>query len=185
LSAKETLVLIGPGGVGKGTVARELVRRAPSLWLSRSWTTRPPRPGENDEYVFTDEATFRDAIARDAFLEWAPFHGYLYGTPLPTPNPGQRVLLEIEVQGAAQVLAHEPDAIVVLLVPPSVEALRDRLVGRGDDEAHVADRLASTEEELAVGRGLTKHVVVNHDVASVAEEILSILNGPHRAGETS
>lgn len=183
MSAEPTLVLIGPGGVGKGTIARELVRRSPALWLSRSWTTRPPRPGESDEYVFTDEATFRDAVARDAFLEWAEFHGHLYGTPLPTPGPDQRVLLEIEVQGAAQVLAREPDAIVVLLEPPSLEALRARLVGRGDDEAHVRDRLASTEAELAVGRGLTEHVVVNDDVATVADQIFSILDGPHRAGE--
>lgn len=185
MSAEPTLVLIGPGGVGKGTVARELVRRDPTLWLSRSWTTRARRPGEVDEYVFVDEPTFRAAIERGVFLEWATFHGHLYGSPIPTPGPGQRVLLEIEVQGAAQVLAREPAAIVVLIVPPSEEELAARLRGRGDDEEHIADRLASADAEIRTGRGLTTHVVVNDDVSAAADRILSILAGPHRAGEPS
>lgn len=181
MSAKPTAVLIGPGGVGKGTVARALVAADPTLWLSRSWTTRPPRPRERgDEYTFTDEPTFRAAIAAGTFLEWAEFHGHLYGSPVPRPGPGQRVLLEIEVQGARQVLAREPDAVVILLVPPSVEELARRLRARGDADQAVRDRLNSAAAEMAEGRALTTHVVINDQVERAVREVLSILDGPHR-----
>jgi guanylate kinase len=176
-----TVVLIGPGGVGKGTVARRLVEREPSLWLSRSWTTRPRRASERgDEYEFVTREEFERAIGQGRFLEWAEFHGNLYGTPIPAPDPGQSVLLEIEVQGAAQVVERDPGAVVVLLVPPSLAELEGRLVGRGDGTEHVTRRLGSTPAELAVGRSLAHHVVVNDDVERAVDEILSILGGPRR-----
>jgi guanylate kinase len=182
LSAEQrTIVLIGPGGVGKGTVARRLVERDPSIWLSRSWTTRVIRPSERgDEYVFVDRASFENAIEQGVFLEYAEFHGNLYGTPKPTAGPGQDVLLEIEIQGAASVLAQDPSAVVILLEPPSVQALQARLEGRGDLADHVAKRLTSTPDELEIGRSLAHHVVVNENVESAVDEILSILRGPHR-----
>jgi len=95
-------VLIGPGGVGKGTLARRLVDADERLWLSKSWTTRPVRDTEDGtEYHFVDRATFEKAIEDDAFLEWAEFHGNLYGTP--RPAAGDRdVLLEIEVQAPSR-----------------------------------------------------------------------------------
>jgi guanylate kinase len=173
------VVLIGPGGVGKGTVARAVAERAPGIWLSRSWTTRPARAGETgEEYVFVDRARFEAEVRAGGFYEWAEFQGHLYGTPLPSPGAGQRVLLEIEVQGAAQVLAREPDALVILLEPPSLAALRARLEARGDDPPHVAARLASSAHELDVGRELATHVVVNDDLDSAIGQVLSILNGP-------
>ncbi len=151
------------------------------LWLSRSWTTRAPRPSENgDEYVFVDRATFETAIADGRFLEWAEFHGNLYGTPLPRAPQGSDVLLEIEVQGAEQVLARDPDAVVILILPPSLEDLEGRLRARGDDEQHVAARLASAPVELERGRRLAAHVVVNDDLDVAAGEILSILEGLRR-----
>jgi guanylate kinase len=175
-------VLIGPGGVGKGTVARLLVEREPSLWLSKSWTTRPRRTSETgDEYVFVSRDEFERAANDGAFLEWAEFHGNLYGSPRPSRDGSQRVLYEIEVQGAAQILDADPEATVILLVPPSLAALEGRLVGRGDDSTHVAKRLDSTPYELDVGRSLAHHVVVNDDVDRAVDEILSILGQPHRA----
>jgi guanylate kinase len=169
-------VLIGPGGVGKGTLAQRLVEADDHLWLSRSWTTRPRRATEKgDEYVFVERGDFESAIDNDLFLEWAEFHGNLYGTPVPTPPEGKDVLLEIEVQGAEQVRAQRRDAIVFLILPPSMVRLEERLRARGDSDEHVAKRLSSTPHELAKGHDLASYVVVNDDLDRATREILSIL----------
>ena len=176
------LVLIGPGGVGKGTVARALVARDPHLWLSRSWTSRPPRSEETgEEYVFVDRATFEREIEAGRFFEWAEFHGNLYGTPMPNPPAGSDVLLEIEIQGAAQVKARDPQAHVILLEPPSRNVLEGRLRGRGDSDDHVAKRLRSADGELEVGRSLASTILVNDDLDAVLVEISAILEGLRRA----
>ncbi|MHB1088136.1 MAG: guanylate kinase [Acidimicrobiales bacterium] len=177
LSAEPLIVvLIGPGGVGKGTVAQRLLELDDQLWLSRSWTTRPRRATEKGtEYHFVDRGTFEAAIDNDQFLEWAEFHGNLYGTPLPTAPDGADVLLEIEVQGAAQVLEAYPDSVVILLLPPSLGQLEDRLRRRGDEDDHVSMRLSSTPDELAKGQKLASFVVVNDEIDRATGEILSIL----------
>jgi len=179
LSAERpTVVLIGPGGVGKGTIAQRIVQQEPRTWLSRSWTTRAQRPSElGDEYVFVDRDTFERAIEDDRFLEWAEFHGNLYGTPRPEPGDERILLLEIEVQGAEQVVRADHDAVVILIEPPSMEELRERLEGRGDTPEHVATRLGSTAHELAIGRELAHYRVVNHEIDAAVDEILSILRG--------
>jgi len=170
------LVLIGPGGVGKGTLAARLVGEDPHLWLSRSWTTRARRPTEHgEEYHFVDRATFERAVANQDFLEWAQFHGNLYGTPVPTPPAGDDILLEIEVQGARQVCERFPDAVVILVLAPSLKQLEERLRTRGDDDQHVSKRLSSTPDEVAQGRDLASFVVVNDDIERTTKEILSIL----------
>jgi len=169
-------VLIGPGGVGKGTIAQRLVSSDARLWLSRSWTTRPIRPTEDGtEYVFVTRDEFEREIANDGFLEWAEFHGNLYGTPVPKAPNEADVLLEIEVQGAEQVRAEHPNAIIFLILPPSMEHLENRLRGRGDSEEHVQKRLSSTPHELAKGEDLATHVIVNDDLDRATAEILSIL----------
>jgi len=150
--------------------------------LSRSWTTRPRRPGERvDAYTFVDAGTFDAKIADAGFLEWAEFLGHRYGTPLPEPPPGCDVLLEIELQGARQVRELYPDAVVVLLLPPSPEVQAERLRDRGDDEAEVERRLAKGREEEREGRALTPHVVVNDDLDRAVAEVAGILDA-HRAG---
>jgi guanylate kinase len=175
-------VLIGPGGAGKGTVSRALVARDPRLWLSRSWTTRPRRPGEReDAYVYVDADTFMDRVANDGFLEWAEFLGHLYGTPTPSPPPGADVLLEIDVQGARQVLAAHPGAVVVLLVPPSTDVQEQRLEARGDPADHVVRRIEKGREEVRLGRELAAHEVVNDDVDRATAEVAGIIKAARSA----
>jgi guanylate kinase len=171
-------VLIGPGGAGKGTVAAELVRRDPKLWLSRSWTTRTPRPGERERaaYVFVDRATFEDAIARGGFFEWAEFLDHLMGTPIPDPPPGADVLLEIDVQGAEQVLAKRPDAIVIMLLPPSPEVQAQRLQARGDSEEHIRRRVQLGQAEVERGAKIAAHTVVNDDLGQALAELAAIVD---------
>jgi guanylate kinase len=171
------IVLIGPGGAGKGSVAGRLTSAVPGLWLSRSWTTRARRPGEaTDAYTFVTDEAFGARVAEDGFLEWAEFLGNRYGTPTLDPPPGHDVLLEIDVAGARQVLDRIPDAVVVLLLPPSEEVQRRRLLGRGDDEAHVAQRLAKAEEETTIGRVLAgSNVVVNDDLDRAVTQVGAIV----------
>jgi len=170
-------VLIGPGGAGKGTVASELVARDSTLWLSRSWTTRSPRPGEVERgaYVFVDRATFEGAIAQGRFFEWAEFLDQLMGTPVPDPPPGTDVLLEIDVQGAEQVLAKRPDATVILLLPPSPEVQAERLAARGDDEEHIRRRVELGRAEVERGVNIAAHTVVNDDLQTALAELTAII----------
>ncbi|HWG74771.1 MAG TPA: guanylate kinase [Acidimicrobiales bacterium] len=178
MSQPVILVISGPGGVGKGTVVSRLVELDDRLWVSRSWTTRPARPGEPpDAYVFVDRKSFEARIAAGGFLEWTEFagNGCLYGTPSLEPPPGCDVVLEIELDGAQQVKAAHPEAVVVLVVAPSRQAQEDRLRGRGDDEVSVAARVAVGVEEERTGRAFADAVVVNDDVERAAREVEGIL----------
>ncbi len=169
-------VLFGPGGAGKGTIAARLVEEVPDLQLSRSWTTRPRRTGEpEDAYVFVDRAAFEARAEAGAFFEWAEFLGNLYGTPLLDPEAQGDVLLEIDLQGARQVRGQRPDATLVLLAPPSTDVQRERLQSRGDNENHVAERLAAGAEEVREGQEIADAVVVNHEVAQAIRDVAAIV----------
>ena len=169
-------VLFGPGGAGKGTIAARLAAEDPLLWLSRSWTTRRRRPGEaEDAYVFVDRPTFEARIAKGSFFEWAEFLGNLYGSPLPEPPPGRDVLLEIDLQGALQVRRLRPDATLILLRPPSRQTQAERLRARGDDEAHIAERLREGEAEEREGMIIADGVVVNDEVAQATAQVAGIV----------
>ena len=149
----------------------------PKLWLSRSWTTRPRREGEpEDAYVFVDKDEFEEAIADDFFLEYAGRTlGHYYGTPRPAPPPGTDLVLEIDVKGAEEVRRTHPDAVVVLVEPPSRGEQERRLRLRGDDEASIARRLATSEDEEVRARAIADLVVVNDEVAQAASEIAAFL----------
>ncbi len=116
-------------------------------------------------------------------MESAEVFGHLYGTPLPTPPPGNDMLLEIDVQGAAQVRARRPDSVVVLVEPPSRRAQEARLRFRGDDDAVIARRLARADAEEAAGRALADHVIVNDDLSRAIEEVAAIVESHRSAGQ--
>ncbi|MGZ4737823.1 MAG: guanylate kinase [Ilumatobacteraceae bacterium] len=174
------IVISGPGGVGKGTIVNALVERDPNLWLSRSWTTRPQRPGEPDTaYVFTDRTRFEERIGAGGFLEWTRFLDNYYGTPMPDNLDGRDVVLEIEVDGASQVKRLRDDAILIFVLPPSREEQQRRLRHRGDPEDKVDERLRKALDEEPVGLAIADHVVVNDNLEQTVGELLEII-GRHR-----
>jgi guanylate kinase len=180
-------VITGPSGVGKGTLIRGLLARVPELELSVSATTRQPRPGERDgvDYHFLTDAEFDRKVAAGAFVEHAAYSGRRYGTLRSELErrtaAGIPVVLEIEVQGARQVRRTLPSAVQVFIVPPSGQALRERLVGRGtDDPEEIERRLAVAERELAA-QGEFDHHVVN-DRQEDAVEALERLVRAHLDG---
>ncbi len=175
----------GPGGVGKGTIASALVAADPNLWLSRSWTTRQRRPDEaEDAYVFVDDAEFARRAAEDGFVEWAEIAGNNYGTPWPNPPAGSDVLLEIDVQGAAQVRDRYPDALCIFVDAPTPSDQESRLRGRGDTEPHIAKRLAIADAERNQADDIGAIRVVNDRLDDAVAEIASLIDQTrrHQAG---
>jgi guanylate kinase len=186
-------VLAGPTAVGKGTVAADIRRRYPLIWLSVSVTTRPPRPGEVNgvHYHFIDEAEFDRMAAAGELLEWAIVHGrHRYGTPRQAVDEvleqGRPALLEIDLQGARQVRGSMPGAFFVFLKPPSLDELVRRLVGRGtESDEERARRLRTAEVEMAAEAEFDV-TIVNDDVRRATDELVSWMGlttaGPTRRG---
>ncbi|MGH9291540.1 MAG: guanylate kinase [Acidimicrobiales bacterium] len=171
------LVVVGPGGVGKGTVIRRLVEADGRLWLSRSWTTRQRRAREPaGAYEFVSRPQFEAFRDEGRFLEWAEILGELYGTPEPHPPPGSDVVLEIDVQGARQVLAKYPEAVVVLLSAPSLEAQVERLRGRGDPEAQIEHRVRLGAQEVSEARSIGAVEIVNDDLETTVTSLGAIIS---------
>lgn len=176
------IILSGPSGVGKGTVRAKLFENESlNLGYSISMTTRQPRPNEQDgvDYFFVSNDEFDQKIAQGELLEWAEFVGNKYGTPKAYVDSllkkGINVLLEIEVQGALQVMAKCPEALTIFLVPPSLEELERRIRGRRTEKEEVVQaRLSKAAKELAT-KDEYKYVVVNNTVEQAAQEIEDIL----------
>jgi guanylate kinase len=158
--------------------------RVPNLWLSRSWTTRKQRPGERDDaYTFVDKEAFFARRDAGGFLEWVELlPDYFMGTPLPEPPAGKDMLLEIDIRGAEQVRGRYPDAVVILVLPPSREELERRMRKRGDSEDLIRARLELGQDEEQQGRRLADHVVVNDDLERAVDELAGIVNA-HRSQE--
>jgi len=176
-------VITGPSGVGKGTLIRTLLERIPELELSVSATTRRPRPGEEDgvAYHFLDDAEFERRVQAGEFVEHAAYSGRRYGTLRSElerrTRDGAPVVLEIEVQGARQVARTMPEAVRIFIAPPTEEALRNRLVGRGtDDPEQVEARLATAREELAA-QGEFPYVVINDRLDDAVEALEEVVRG--------
>jgi len=174
-------VITGPSGVGKGTLIRGLMERLPRLELSVSATTRAPRPGERDgvDYHFLPSEEFERRVRVGEFVEHADYAGRRYGTLRSELHKrvaeGSPVVLEIEVQGARQVRAAMPEAVQVFIAPPSLQALRTRLIGRGTDGSEeVERRLAVAEHELSA-RDEFAHVVVNDRLETALAELVAIV----------
>jgi len=173
-------VITGPSGVGKGTLIRGLLERMPELELSVSATTRGPRPGEQDgvDYHFLTPEQFEARVKAGDFVEHADYSGNRYGTLRSELERrlanGAGVVLEIEVQGARQVRGAMPEAIAVFIAPPSRDALRARLVGRGTDSSEQVDaRLKTAEQELEAQPEFA-HVVVNDRLEDATDELVEI-----------
>jgi guanylate kinase len=174
-------VITGPSGVGKGTLIRTLLERIPELGLAVSATTRSPRPGEEDgvAYHFLTDEEFERRVEAGEFVEHASYSGRRYGTLRSEleqrTREGSPVVLEIEVQGARQIAETMPEAVRIFIAPPSEEALRTRLIGRGtDDPEQVEARLETAGEELAAQREFP-HVVINdrlEDSVEALEELV-------------
>jgi len=176
-------VITGPSGVGKGTLIRGLMERHPELELSVSATTRAPRPGERDgvDYHFLTREEFDRRVAAGEFVEHADYAGRSYGTLRSELDDrlgaGKPVVLEIEVQGARQVRAAVPDAVQVFIAPPSLEALRARLVGRGTDDAGEVERRLRVAERELTAQPEFGHVVVNDRLDEALAQLSTILDG--------
>jgi guanylate kinase len=176
------LILSAPSGCGKSTVIRRMLEITPRpLRLSISATTREPRDREKNgvDYHFWTRQQFLDEVTRDGFLEWAEVHGHLYGTPRSEVEPyreqGWAVILDIDVQGAAQVRPRCPDNLSVFLLPPSLEVLEARLRGRKDtSEESIQTRLTNARAEMARAGEYT-YQLINNESHSTAERVLELI----------
>ena len=175
------IIISGPSGVGKGTVVKRIMAADPNLCFSVSATTRTIRPGEVDgvSYFFISKEQFEEMIQKGEFLEYASYAGKYYGTPEPAVNAalaqGRSVVLEIEVQGALQVMKRRPDAVSLFIAPPSFEELRRRLEGRGDTSPESMERrLQEAFGECAQAKNYT-YTVINDSLDEAVHKVQAIL----------
>lgn len=175
-------VISGPAGAGKGTLRGELFKAVPGLDWSVSCTTRAPRAGEVDgrDYHFVSRDEFERSVAEGAFLEWAEVHGNFYGTRASdveaSLDAGRDIVLEIDVQGMEEVVRRMPDAETIFITVPSIEVLRDRMIGRGSEtDESLERRLRDAEVEMARAAEY-RYVIVNDDAARASRELIDIVS---------
>ena len=186
------VVLAAPSGAGKTTIAQALVEREEDFVFSVSATTRPPRGGEEDgkDYLFVSGSEFREMVAKGEFAEWAEVHGELYGTPRKSLSRerslGHNVVLDIDVQGARQIREAVPEALLLFILPPSIEVLFGRLIGRGSDgEEAIRRRLNTALEELQTTEDFD-FIVINDDLEGAISEVRDLVRtGSPPSGKSS
>ena len=176
------VVLAGPTAVGKGTVAAAVRDLHPEVWMSISATTRAPRPGEQNgvHYYFVSDEVFDQMIEDGDLLEYAVVHGHAkYGTPRrPVEDAlaaGKPCLLEIDLQGARQVRASMPEAILAFLAPPNWEELVRRLIGRGTETQEQQERRLATAKVEMAAESEFDVTIVNHEVHAAADELVKLM----------
>lgn len=175
------IVVSSPSGGGKGTLIDRVLKTVPNVSYSVSFTTRAPRPAEQDgrEYFFIDRATFEEMIQRGEFLEWADVYGHLYGTSCKQVeserDAGHDIILEIDVQGAESIREKIPDAVSVFILPPSFELLRERLLARGTDSADALEkRMRGAPAEVEQYRNF-QYVILNDDINRASQQLASVI----------
>ncbi len=186
MNKKMTVVISGPSGVGKGTIVSEVLSRMKDVGVSISSTTRAPRPRQDGtmeengkEYFFLTHEAFEEKLAEQGFLEHAYVHGNYYGTSRDYVEELKRedkdVILEIEMQGAMQVRADDPETVSIFILPPERDELRARLVGRGSEtEEAVEKRMKDAAGQMAMAYGYD-YVVVNDDLETAVADVIGII----------
>ena len=179
---KKLIIITGPSGVGKGTVVKNILKKDKNIWLSISATTRKPRKGEENakDYYFLTIKKFKEMIKNEMFLEWAEFAGNYYGTPINIIKEkiqhGNKVILEIEVEGACQVREKFPETISIFLLPPNKKELEKRIRNRGtDNEESILQRLKRADFEISASKDFD-YVVKNYEIDKTTNEILKIIS---------
>lgn len=184
------LVLSAPSGAGKTTLARRLLKEVPNTLFSISYTTRPPRGKEVDkvDYCFVDVETFQTKIDKDDFVEWAQVHDHFYGSPRSVVEKANSqngiAVFDIDVQGGLSIKSQYPDAILVFILPPSIEELERRLRERGtDSDETIRRRLLAARSEMSKGTSTYDYLIINDELEASLADLKSILTAEsHRRG---
>ena len=179
------IVISGPSGAGKSTVVFKAIEGREDVCFSTSVTTRKPRPGEVDgrEYFFVDPDRFKELVENDELLEHAEYVANSYGTPRAYVEEklaaGMNVLLDIEVQGARQIHEKKPDAVMIFIIPPSLEELEKRLRGRGTDTDRAIEAMLIRARQEYQEADFYDYLIINDDAGKAAEELSAIILAEH------
>lgn len=181
---KEGLLIVvsGPSGAGKGTICKEVLSRRDDIFVSISATTREPRAGEVDgvNYFFTEREKFEQMIEEEAFIEYAEVYKNLYGTPkdyvLDKLKQGENCLLEIDIQGALQVKKRYPEGVYIFILPPSMNELRNRIIGRGSETPESLERRFSSAYDEIEFVNQYDYYIINDEVKKAADTMESIID---------
>ena len=185
MTAARLFIISGPSAVGKGTIVKRILKSDGKVHLSVSATTRNPREGEEEgvSYYFMSDEKFVKAVGEGGFLEHASVHGHYYGTPkapvMSQLKAGRDVILEIDVQGAMQVKESYPDGVFIFILPPSVDALRSRIMHRGtESEEDIQVRLGAAQREMEYLEHYD-YYVVNDDLEKAVDSVKKIMAAEH------